>query len=139
MGGQLLFRCNRLRRRRARKMAERGTRADIDLIELEKLCSLHPTDSEIASWFGVSTKTIERRKNEPAFAEAMERGRSRGKLNLRRIQHKLAENNAVMAIFLGKNLLGQSDQFVHNLEIQVAISGSQAEIEAPAIEITRTR
>jgi len=120
-------------------MAERGTRADIDLTELEKLCSLHPTDSEIASWFGVSTKTIERRKNEPAFAEAMERGRSRGKLNLRRIQHKLAENNAVMAIFLGKNLLGQSDQFVHNLEIQIAISGSQAEIEAPAIDITRTR
>ena len=95
-------------------MAERGTRAEIDLVELEKLSSLHPSDSEVASWFGVSTKTIERRKSEPDFAEALERGRSRGKLNLRRIQYKMAETNAVMAIFLGKNLLGQSDQITHN-------------------------
>jgi len=116
-------------------MAERGTRAEIDLVELEKLSSLHPTDSEVASWFGVSTKTIERRKSEPDFAEALERGRSKGKLNLRRIQYKMAETNAVMAIFLGKNLLGQSDQITHNMDLQIAIFAGAPQIEAEAVEI----
>jgi hypothetical protein len=120
-------------------MAERGTRADIDLIELEKLCALHPTDSELASWFNVSTKTIERRKSEPAFAEVLERGRAKGKLNLRRIQYKMAENNAVMAIFLDKNLLGQSDQVTHNLDIQIAIAGGATQIEGEAIDIKMIR
>lgn len=116
-------------------MAERGTRVEINLAELEKLSCLHPTDSEIASWFGVSTKTIERRKSEPAFAEALERGRARGKLNLRRIQHKMAESNAVMAIFLGKNLLGQSDQITHNVDIQVAIFANGPQIDSEAVDI----
>jgi len=120
-------------------MAERGTRAAIDLVELEKLSALHPTDSEVAAWFNVSTKTIERRKSEPAFAEALERGRARGKLNLRRIQHKMAESNPAMAIFLGKNLLGQSDQIAYNFDIQIAVAGGTAEIEPEAIDIKMLR
>lgn len=120
-------------------MAERGTRAEIDLIELEKLCALHPTDAELASWFNVSTKTIERRKSERAFGEAIERGRARGKLNLRRIQNKMAENNAAMAIFLGKNLLGQSDQITYNFDIQVAVAGGYTEIETDVIDIKALR
>lgn len=120
-------------------MAERGTRADIDLVELEKLASLHPSDNEVASWFHVSTKTIERRKSEPDFAEALERGRARGKLNLRRIQYKMAETHPVMAIFLGKNLLGQSDLVTHNLDIQIAVCGGQTQIEGEAIDIKEIR
>jgi hypothetical protein len=120
-------------------MAERGTRAAIDLAELEKLCVLHPSDAELASWFGVSTKTIERRKREAAFAEAMERGRARGKLNLRRIQNKMAENNAAMAIFLGKNLLGQSDQVTYNFDIEIAVAGGSSQIEPEAIDIKMLR
>ena len=72
-------------------MAERGRRVDIDLVEVEKLAMLHATDEEIAGWFEVTVRTIERRKSEPGFAEAIERGRAKGKLNLRRIQLKLAE------------------------------------------------
>jgi len=84
-------------------MAERGTRAEIDLSELEKLCMLHCTDQELADWFGVTTRTIERRRTEPEFAAVMERGRSKGKISLRRAQMKLVEQgNAVMSIFLGK-------------------------------------
>jgi len=120
-------------------MAERGTRATIDLAEMDKLCALHPSDAELASWFGVSTKTIERRKSEPAFAEVLERGRAKGKLNLRRIQYKMAESNAVMAIFLGKNLLGQSDQITYNLDIQIAVAGGTAEIEPEGIDIKMLR
>ncbi len=61
-------------------MAMRGTRADIDLGELEKLCVLQCTDEEIAAWFGVSVRTIERRRTEPAFGELMERGKPRAGL-----------------------------------------------------------
>ena len=42
-----------------------------DLAEVEKLSVLQCTDEEIASFFGVSARTIERRKKKPAFAEAM--------------------------------------------------------------------
>ena len=48
-------------------MAERGTRADIDLSELERLCAIQCTDEEIGAWFGVSTRTIERRRLEPEW------------------------------------------------------------------------
>ena len=37
-------------------------RNDIDLNELEKLSQLQCTDEEVAAWFGVSTRTIERRR-----------------------------------------------------------------------------
>ena len=40
-------------------------------------------------------------------------GKERGKASLRRVQFDLAKRNAAMAIFLGKNLLGQSDQQAH--------------------------
>ena len=38
------------------------------------------------------------------------------KIQLRKNQFKLAEKSAAMAIFLGKNYLGQSDQFVEKDE-----------------------
>jgi hypothetical protein len=34
----------------------------IDLAELEKLCVMQCTDDEVAAFFGVSTRTIERRR-----------------------------------------------------------------------------
>ena len=110
-------------------MAERGTRADIDLSELEKLASLHPTDVELASWFGVSEKTIERRKKEPAFAEALERGRTKGKLNLRRAQMKMAETHPVMAIWLGKVILNQTEAAPYGSGAPVYICMPDASID----------
>jgi hypothetical protein len=84
--------------------------APIDLIELERLCILQCTDEEIAAWFGVSTRTIEKRRKEPAFAAAMERGRAKGRISVRRAQMKLLEaGNSAMGVWLGKQLLGQRD------------------------------
>jgi len=39
-------------------MAKRGTRVNIDLDELAKLCALQCTDEELAAWFKVTTRTI---------------------------------------------------------------------------------
>ncbi len=81
----------------------------IDLEELEKLSFLHCTDEELAGWFGCTTRTIENRRKDSAFRQAMERGKSRGRISLRRIQLRLAEESASMAIWLGKQLLNQRD------------------------------
>ncbi|MGA2149012.1 MAG: hypothetical protein ABSH49_29060 [Bryobacteraceae bacterium] len=91
-------------RRRGRKPVQ------IDLVELEKLCALHCTDQEIADWFGVSTRTIESRRKRPEFAQVMSRGRSRGRISVRRAQMKLLESGSgTMGVWLGKQLLGQRD------------------------------
>src|SRR5712691_11612952 len=63
----------------------------IDLEQLEKLCGLQCTDAEIAAWFHVSTRTIENRRKYRQFAEAMERGRAKGRISVRRHQMKLLE------------------------------------------------
>jgi hypothetical protein len=82
----------------------------INLVELEKLCALQCTQAEIASWFGVSRPTVERRAQEPEYREAMERGYARGRISLRRKQMQLAEQgNATMLVWLGKQYLGQKD------------------------------
>jgi len=83
---------------------------NINLGELEKLCGLQCTDEEVASFFSVSVRTIERRKRQPAFGEAMARGKARGRLSLRRSLWGLAaQGNPAANIFLSKNLLGYKD------------------------------
>jgi hypothetical protein len=94
-----------------------GTRAragrksvSIDLAELEKLCALQCTDEDIAAFFCVTVRTIERRRQKPAFAAVMERGRAKGRLSVRRSLFAQAGNgNTAASIFLAKNLLGYRD------------------------------
>ena len=82
----------------------------IDLIELEKLASLWCTDAEFAAWFRVSIRTIESRRKQPQFADAISRGRAKGQISVRRAQMRLLDaGNATMAVWLGKQLLGQRD------------------------------
>jgi hypothetical protein len=84
--------------------------AKIDLVELEKLCTMQCTDEEVAAFFGVSTRTIERRRRQPRFAEVMDRARAKGRISVRRSLFKLAAaGNIAAAIFLSKNLLGYKD------------------------------
>ena len=82
----------------------------IDLLELEKLCAMQCTHEEIGVWFSCSVRTIETYSKQPAFAEAMARGRAKGRISIRRAQMKLLEaGNVTMAIWLGKQILGQRD------------------------------
>ena len=86
--------------------------AKIDLAELEKLCGMQCTDEEIAAFFGVSTRTIERRRKLEKFREAMDQGKAKGRISVRRSLFKLANaGNVAAAIFLSKNLLGYKDYF----------------------------
>jgi hypothetical protein len=82
----------------------------IDLAELEKLCGMQCTDEEIAAFFGVSTRTIERRRKVKQFGEVMDRAKAKGRVSVRRSLFRLAAaGNIAAAIFLAKNLLGYRD------------------------------
>jgi hypothetical protein len=51
-----------------------------------------------------------RRKEEPAFRAAMDRGYAEGRISVRRKQMQLLEEGSqTMAVWLGKQLLGQRD------------------------------
>ena len=85
---------------------------DINLYELEKLCTLNCTMPEIAAYFDVPLRTLEDRyTNDEQVRSTIQKGRELGKLSIRRKQIQIMEqqNNATMAIWLGKNLLGQRD------------------------------
>jgi hypothetical protein len=89
---------------------------NIDLEQVEKLAAIQCTEVEIASVLGVSERTIERRKQQPDFAEAMARGKARGRVSLRRNLWSLANKGQPAAnIFLAKNLLGYKDYFANEL------------------------
>lgn len=83
---------------------------EIDYATVEKLANIQCTQDEIASFLGVSTRTLQR---DEKFMELFNKGRDNGKMSLRRIQWKHAEKSATMAIWLGKQYLGQKD----NIEV----------------------
>jgi hypothetical protein len=73
--------------------------------DVYKLAAIGSTDREIARWFDMDENTL--RYN---FSDIILKGREDLQHSLRRAQLKLAlSGNATMLIWLGKNLLGQSD------------------------------
>jgi hypothetical protein len=81
-------------------------KVEIDEAELTKLASFGLTQAECAVILGCSPDTIQRR-----YAEAYFEGLENAKSSLRRKQFELAvAGNVTMLIWLGKNLLGQSDK-----------------------------
>lgn len=95
-------------------MAGGRPRKEIDKSLFEKLCGLQCTKEEIAGVVEVSEDTVERwckRTYKATFSEVYKKFSAKGKMSLRRLQFKLAEKSASMAIFLGKQYLGQTDKF----------------------------
>ena len=80
---------------------------EIDYTTVEKLANIQCTQDEIASFLGISTRTLQR---DEQFMELFNRGRENGKMSLRRIQWKHAEKSVPMAIWLGKQYVGQRDK-----------------------------
>lgn len=85
---------------------------EINKEHFENLCNLQCTLNEIAGFFKCSPDTIEnwcKRTYEMCFSDTYKKYSQNGKISLRRYQFKLAEKNASMAIWLGKQYLGQTD------------------------------
>lgn len=83
------------------------------LKQVTGLGKLQATVRECAAFFSVSPVTFEAFLKNDEVREALEAGKGHGLLSVRRSQFRLAEKNAAMAIFLGKNYLGQSDRQEH--------------------------
>lgn len=81
-------------------------RKTINPKQLETLASIQCTLVEIAAVMGCSKRTLQRNYRKVILA-----GRKKGRASVRRAQWKLLQGgNATMAIWLGKQLLGQTDK-----------------------------
>lgn len=93
-------------------------RKEIDQKQFENLCRLQCTLEEICGWFDVTDKTLDswcKRTYNASFSEVFKQKRGNGKISLRRMQWRLAEKNATMAIWLGKQYLDQRDIVEQNI------------------------
>lgn len=94
-------------------------RKEIDQEQFEKLCALHCTQAEICGFFDITEKTLAKWCKETyneTFSQVFKSKSEAGKISLRRYQFELAKKSATMAIFLGKNILGQKDVIVNETE-----------------------
>lgn len=95
-------------------MAKRGPKPKvIDWEKFEFACRLIATLEETSGLLSVSEDTLEKRVKEKygkGFAEVLADLSGPSKISLRRTQFKMAETNPTMAIWLGKQWLGQTDK-----------------------------
>ena len=101
---------------------------EFNLENLTNIMRLHCTHEDLASYFNVSVNTIRNRlKDDPEFQQAYEHGLGHGRLSLRRMQFKAAEEgNPSMLIWLGKQMLDQRDKtevdnYNHNDPVKIEI------------------
>lgn len=86
---------------------------NIDWKIFEQLCHIQCTQAEIASFLNLNVDTLHdrvKREYKQSYSETYKRFSEGGKCSLRRHQWKMAEKNCSMAIWLGKQYLGQKDQ-----------------------------
>ena len=84
----------------------RPKKYNIDTEQVEKMASYGCSNREIADFFGCTESLISK-----SYSSFITKGRSKGKIRLRQLQHKAAEaGNVTMLIWLGKQRLGQTDK-----------------------------
>lgn len=74
--------------------------SSVQCTQFEAACVLHVSEATFEQFLRHHTKA----------REAWDNGRGEGKASLRRTQWKMAQKSAAMAIWLGKQLLGQKDK-----------------------------
>ena len=87
-------------------------KAQIDQMTFENMCAIFCTLDELCQVFNVTPKTLYRWVRDTyndTFSNVYHIHAGKGKMSLRRAQFKLAQNNAQMAVWLGKVILGQTD------------------------------
>ena len=88
----------------------------IDPVEVEKLAMMACTAEEMADFFDVSVDTIDRN-----FADALKRGRSKGKMSMKRaLFEKLLKGDLGAMVWWGKNFAGMSDKVEQKQEISMS-------------------
>jgi hypothetical protein len=99
--------------------------------QIESLARIQCTMKEAGAVLGVNEVTFSRflQAHQKAM-EAWNNGKETGKASLRRNQFKMAESNATMAIWLGKQCLGQTDKIDGNFNIAVTQEQMVSEMEA---------
>lgn len=99
-------------------MAKRGPKPKvIDWPKFEMACQLIATLEETAGLLGVSPDTLEARVKEKygkKFVDVLSELSGPSKVSLRRTQFKMAQTNPALAIWLGKQYLGQSEKVMAN-------------------------
>ena len=89
---------------------------EIQVSDVLKLAKLQCTAREAAAFLNIRVGTFNRLlQKDEVIRDAWERGKALGFISLRRKQHALARDNATMAIFLGKQYLGQKDVQGHEI------------------------
>ena len=100
-------------------MARTGRpRKEIDQKLFENLCAIQCTEVDICTALECCEDTLNawcKRTYKRTFSETYKSKSQIGKSSLRRTQFKLAEKNASMAIWLGKQYLGQKDYVDQNI------------------------
>lgn len=106
---------------------------EIPLDQLTRLCQCQCSDDEIAAHFRCTTRTIEMRKRQPDFKEAMERGKANGRILLRSelFKQALGGKNPAALIFACKGILGISDRERVSVE-HSGIAGKPIEVKQVA-------
>lgn len=87
-------------------------KAEIDWNLFEQLCGIQCTQSEMASMLKINVDTLRDRVEEnynDTFSTIYKKFTENGKCSLRRNQFALSKTNTAMAIWLGKQWLGQTD------------------------------
>ena len=85
----------------------------IDWQSVEAMCQIQCTQDEIAAVVGCNLTTLQNRclsEKKVTFSDFFKEKRQGGKASLRRTQWQMAKTNPTLAIFLGKNYLGQADK-----------------------------
>lgn len=78
---------------------------------IKGLGQIQATSKECAAVLGVTEPTwIKFKRDHPQVEEALINGQGEGLASLRRRQFQMSEKSATMAIWLGKQYLGQSDK-----------------------------
>ena len=89
-----------------KKSVGRPKKYNIDTHQVEQLAGFGCSNTEMASFFGCSPDLLEK-----SYSEFLRKGRDNGKIRLRQYQWASAKKgNVAMLIWLGKQILGQSDK-----------------------------
>ena len=105
-----------------KKSVGRPKKYNLDTKQVEQLAGFGCTDTEIASFFDIPRRTLERN-----YDHYLTKGREEGKIRLRQYQWASAKKgNVAMLIWLGKQVLGQSenpmvmeDELVEGFDLEV--------------------